>query len=110
MGAAKIPHTGPNELRAQTANCLSVTDVGRMLAVLTTWVLLQPFFCQSSALWLRCQAVGEHNYAAWSVRVMAGKFQYARNNLVAFSALIADMKAIRQVFRVLGCLNLILGL
>ena len=49
--------------------------------------------CHASAA---LQAVGEHNYAAWSVRVMAGKFQYVRNNLVACLALIADMKAIRQ--------------
>lgn len=75
-------------LRVLHIHCLS-SSVAFLL-------FFQSFYCLFSYCTAAPQAVGEHNYAAWSVRVMAGKFQYARNNLVAFSALIADMKALRR--------------
>lgn len=41
------------------------------------------------------QAVGEHNFASWSVLGKVNMFQKVQNSLVALNAFIADLRAMR---------------
>ena len=41
------------------------------------------------------QAVGEHNFASWSLKGEVNMFQKVQNNLLVLDAFIADLKAMR---------------
>ncbi len=43
------------------------------------------------------QAVGEHNFASWSLKGKVNGFQRVQNNLLVLDTFLADLQAMRQV-------------